>query len=53
MMEKPGPEDSDTTEMDDLEKAKKATESTPEEAATEVGTNSTSEVIQTNLKPVE
>ena len=47
MLEKPGLEDSDTTETDDVEKAKKAEDTTPEKATTKVAANATPKKVTT------
>ena len=48
--EKPGPEDSDTAEMDDAEKAKEAEDTTPEKA-TEVASKKATTEVASNATP--
>ena len=52
-MEKPGPEDSDTTETDDVEKAKEAEDTTPEKATTKMGADATPRKVSTEIAKIE
>ena len=51
-METPGPEVSDTAETDDVEKAKKAEDTTPEKATTEVAADATPKKVSTNIAEI-
>ena len=51
--EKPGPEDSDTAETDDVEKARMANDATPEKATTEVAADATPRKVSTEIAEIQ
>ena len=52
-LEKPGPEDLDTAETDDVEKARMANDATPEKATNEVVANTTPRKVSTEITEIQ